>query len=303
MKIREKLAALDFLSISIAVIGLWFFMALTNNLCSVFLLDYYAINSVQDLLKEIGQGNLGQNVFLLRMLGGLSNFFTYLLPSLVFIYWFNGKDWKKSFFLDKMPAIRSLGLAIAIIFASAYFINAIYYYNTILIPETWIAKDILGLEKIMMQMNSWIDLGLNILVFGVIAGVGEELFFRGIIQKKISYYFKNIHLGAVLTGLFFTLSHFQLEGFLPRFILSLFFSYFLIYTANLWITILIHMIFNSAQVFLLYFNPESVSNVDKVIVVSLTYALFSLLCTVFLWITFVKMNQNTLYKNRIYNLK
>ena len=113
-----------------------------------------------------------------------------------------------------------------------------------------------------MQMNSAFDLMLNIILFGVIAGIGEELIFRGIIQKYIAQYFKNVHFAVWATAFFFSMIHFQPEGFIARFLMGALLGYVFVWTGSLWASISGHVTFNSLQVLLFYIvaNTKEVAN-------------------------------------------
>lgn len=273
---------------------IWIICTFSGSLIIQFLIQQWGIGGIKELM-------INENLTQIRIIQGINSTFTYIIPSCIVAAVLFRKKWAENLFLEKLPQIKNIALTILIIIASGAFISFLYYYNTIWIPEDKISVDILQMEQKLMQMTSFSDFLGNVLIFGIIAGFGEELFFRGLLQRFLTQWARNIHLGALLTAFIFTLMHFQLEGFVPRLVLSLFFSYFLILTGRLWISILIHIVFNSYQVFLYYFAPDLVGNVDKVSFVPWSYALFSLLCTVLLWITFLKVNNFDSYKNIINN--
>jgi hypothetical protein len=115
-----------------------------------------------------------------------------------------------------------------------------------------IAKDTLLFQQRLMQMNSPTDLLLNIVLLGLVAGIGEELLYRGVIQRLIGNYAKNMHLAVWATALFFSITHFQPEGLLPRFLMGAFLGYLCVWTGSLWSSIIAHISFNSIQVFIFY---------------------------------------------------
>ena len=276
---------------TVTFIVVWIIGIFTGGLIIQFLLQQWNVNGVNELLEAHNNVGIQQ----IRLIQGINSTFTYIIPSVIVSGFLFRKRWAENLFLNKIPDWKNLLLSLLIIGVSGTFISFVYYYNTILLPQDQIATDVLQMEQKLMEMNSLGAFLSNILVFGLIAGIGEELFFRGLFQRFVTQWSQNIHLGALITALFFTLMHFQPEGFIPRLILSLFFSYFLILTGKLWISIVVHIVFNSYQVFLYYFTPDLVGSVDKVSFVPWSYALFSLLCTVLLWITFIKVNNCNSY--------
>jgi membrane protease YdiL (CAAX protease family) len=82
------------------------------------------------------------------------------------------------------------------------------------------------------------------LVIAVIPAVGEELAFRGVLQRLFQTW-TGRHLGIVITAVCFSAVHGEFSGFLPRIFLGLFLGYVFFWTNNLWFTILIHFVNNA----------------------------------------------------------
>lgn len=96
----------------------------------------------------------------------------------------------------------------------------------------------------LLQSNSFPQFLIVTLVLGVLPAITEELFFRGVIQNNFKELTKNTLFAVILTSVFFSLMHFELYAFLPRFLLSLCLGLLLVATNNLWIPILCHFINN-----------------------------------------------------------
>jgi membrane protease YdiL (CAAX protease family) len=141
-------------------------------------------------------------------------------------------------------------IAIIAVYPAALWIA---YMNINILPSSMIAEDTLMFEQRLMQMNSQTDLLLNILLLGFVAGVGEELLYRGVIQRLISQYNSSFHFAVWTTALLFSITHFQPEGFIPRFLMGAFLGYLFVWTGSLWASILAHICFNSIQVFIFYY--------------------------------------------------
>jgi len=97
---------------------------------------------------------------------------------------------------------------------------------------------------------------VNLLMIGVIASVGEELIFRGLLQRLLIDMVKNVHLAILFTALLFSAFHFQFFSFLPRFILGVILGYMMFYGRSIWYPILAHFVNNAMGVIYYYFNSR-----------------------------------------------
>jgi hypothetical protein len=85
---------------------------------------------------------------------------------------------------------------------------------------------------------------VGFIVIAIIAGIGEELIFRGLIQRKIYLGTRNPHLAIWVAAFIFSFIHFQFYGFLPRMVLGALFGYLYFWSGNIWVPIFGH-IFNN----------------------------------------------------------
>jgi membrane protease YdiL (CAAX protease family) len=89
---------------------------------------------------------------------------------------------------------------------------------------------------------------LNILVVAVLPAIGEELFFRSLLQKYFCKITNSVLAGVVITSLIFSAIHFQFLGFFPRFLLGMIFGYLYVWTGTIWIPIVVHFVNNCLAV-------------------------------------------------------
>jgi hypothetical protein len=95
-------------------------------------------------------------------------------------------------------------------------------------------------------------------LIAIIPAIGEELLFRGVLQRIFTEWFKSAHWGIWISAFLFSAIHMQFFGFLPRMFLGLFFGYLLEATGSLWIPILAHFINNLTGVLLSFFVAKNV---------------------------------------------
>ena len=93
----------------------------------------------------------------------------------------------------------------------------------------------------------------NILLIAIIPSIGEELLFRGVLQRIFTEWSKSFHWGIWISAILFSAIHMQFFGFLPRLFLGVFFGYMLEVTGSLWFPMVAHFVNNLTGVLLSYF--------------------------------------------------
>ena len=283
-------------NLEIAFFGfVWFICVIIGTLLSQSLASFAGIHDFSALIEGFKEGYFLEHINTLKIVSICSHLCQYLLPVLLFTYFLYRKRSLNSLYADRLPRASNIILSITLIITIFPFISFVYYWNTILLPKSAISEDTLFIQNLFLDMKTTTDLFLNLLLLGLVAGIGEEFLFRGVLQRIVTKMSGNIHKGAILTGFAFSAMHFQLEGLLPRFILGVLFCYLLIYTGNLWITVIVHIIFNSSQVLMPYFYPSLVGNVNQVQEISPFIALGSLLVFVGIFFIFIKNNSENNY--------
>lgn len=99
-----------------------------------------------------------------------------------------------------------------------------------------------------MEVKSISGLLFNIFMIAIIPAIGEELMFRGVIQKIFIRMTRNYHWGIWLAAIVFSALHFQFFGFLPRMVLGAMFGYLLVWTKSMWVPMLAHFVNNAMGV-------------------------------------------------------
>jgi len=185
----------------------------------------------------------------------------FVVPPLVFSQFVSDNP---SRFLNIQPVIEKKHwlFAIATMLLALLPINAMVELNqAIKLPEA-----LSGLEQMMQQAEKQAEaltkallndqnisgLLLNIFIVAAIPAIGEELLFRGAIQKIIARWSGNVHVGIWISAILFSALHFQFYGFIPRMVLGALFGYMLVWSGSIWLPILAHFI-NNALAVLLHF--------------------------------------------------
>ncbi|MCM1483346.1 MAG: CPBP family intramembrane metalloprotease [Muribaculaceae bacterium] len=79
------------------------------------------------------------------------------------------------------------------------------------------------------------------LVAGVLAGLSEELFFRGGLQRILITARINPHVAIWVTAIIFSAVHMQFFGFVPRMLLGAYFGYLAWWSGSLWMSVAAHV--------------------------------------------------------------
>jgi membrane protease YdiL (CAAX protease family) len=113
-----------------------------------------------------------------------------------------------------------------------------------------------------LQVDTAMGLMVNLLIIGLLAAVGEELLFRGVILKMFRESVNNVHLAVFFSALLFSAFHGQFYGFVPRAMLGVMFGYIFVWTGSLWVPILLHLLFNSVSVVVAFLYTKGLMDVN-----------------------------------------
>ena len=259
----------------VSKLGIVALVALLGLLISMILVSIISIPvfGMDNFSKMISSSmNIGvENLSFLKFLQLVQSIGLFIIPSILLAFLFGGSitGYLK---LDKKPYYTSIILAIIIVIISSPFINFVGEINSkMTLPsafssiEKWMraSEDTAeNLTKLFLKTDSTWGLLYNILLIGIIPAIGEELLFRGVIQRIFSEWTKNIHWGIWISAILFSALHFQFYGFIPRAILGAIFGYMLVWSGNLWLPVLAHFINNTVAVIAYHLYGEGLLSVD-----------------------------------------
>lgn len=207
--------------------------------------------------------NMNANTMKLVLL--LSHLFTFIIPSLVFIYLSYKESKWQILRLSKGFLVSTLLLCIAFIMVSYPAVTYSYTVNSWIPLADWMVSQEVNtaatLEKI-LQMDSFGVFLFNLFLIAIIPAIGEEVIFRGLIMDFIEKSSKNIHLAIWLAALAFSLFHLQFQGFLPRLLLGALLGYSFYFSRSLWVPIILHFLNNAAPIVALYFFGNDLAAID-----------------------------------------
>lgn len=160
--------------------------------------------------------------------------------------------------VDRRPTWLAFGLVVAVWLVSMPAMNWVVEWNKNLhLPASLAAleQSIRQMEEAaeqlteqLLQVHSMGELLMGALVIGVMAGVSEELFFRGAMLGIMRQGRCNTHIVVWTVAIIFSAIHMQFLGFVPRLLLGAWLGYLLVWSRSLWVPIIAHSLNNSAVV-------------------------------------------------------
>lgn len=199
---------------------------------------------------------------------------------------------------ERRPDMRLLLYAVAVMIVSMPVMNAIVMWNeSLTLPdslhdvESWMRmteENARRSVETLLGGRTVGDLVVSIFLIGILAGLSEEIYFRGTMQRLLASEKLNAHSAIWITAIIFSIFHFQFFGFFPRLILGAFFGYLLYWSGSLWLPVAVHALNNTIVVVTSWYtkiNPDSsIAGVDRIGTDSLSLMSFSIvLSAVFLY--------------------
>lgn len=193
----------------------------------------------------------------LRVMQVLQAFGMLILPAIIYMYVSSSWEGVKSLFLA--PKRQPVMLGIAVFMVAFPFINYLAQWNAELeLPGgigDWMRSKEEQAGSLTAQFLDMPNVGLllfNLFMIALLPAVGEELIFRGIIQRGLSRQFRNPHVAIWVAAILFSAIHMQFFGFVPRMLMGVAMGYLFYWSGNLWYPIIAHFTNNALAVAISY---------------------------------------------------
>ena len=276
-------------------------------ICIVFLSSFLGVLLSSIISPPEAEMYKPSNVFTLKMMQLIVSVFIFIIPPLFFSYLSRVNTINIFGFKNKFKRQNLLLVFLIMIFIQPFVVYCMQINTKLLyLVSDYIPLIIQNLENmeqralelttLFLTMNSASDLFFNLFLIALIPAIGEELFFRGVVQQYLQKILKNPHLGVCLTACVFSAIHMQFFGFLPRFLLGLILGYLFFYSGNLWMSVLGHFINNALGVLLAYsafankLTPE-ITNIENT-GINLSQAFFSVAVVLLFFYLYKQINNN-----------
>jgi membrane protease YdiL (CAAX protease family) len=238
----------------VVLVAIAFFCYLAGSILFAFwiLAQHGGITNVAQAMELMTSSPdiLRQNLF-------VSSLFTFLLPALIAATLFSA-DYRSYLHLTERFTTNSAFWTVASMIVVLPLLNFTADLNSRLtLPDSMkmiedfmrameeasaeLVKKVIDSDRIGVYI-------LNVLIIAVLAGISEEFFFRGVLQRIFSKMLINKHIVIWSVAIIFSAIHFQFFGFLPRMLLGAYFGYLLLFTRSIWIPVIAHFTNNFISV-------------------------------------------------------
>jgi len=223
------------------------------------------IGNVQETIDNINESTPAETISAVKILHIVGQVFLFVLTPMLFLMMIAfPKPFHYQFF-DRIPKLKHIFLGISIILLSVPVAMLIYWFNQQLpLPEYLMDKEETTAEMIkqFIKADNFGMLAFNLFAMAFLPALGEEMLFRGILQRIACRRFRSVHIAIWLTAFLFSAIHMQFAGFLPRFLLGALLGYMLYWSASLWIPIIAHFFYNGCQVAAVYYFQKQNIEID-----------------------------------------
>ena len=224
-----------------------------------------------DLETQLNNLDNPASIAMLKFVQVVYAFGSFLLPALVLAYVFDARP-MHYLGLARPASIATLLTVTFAILCALPLINFLGELNSHLsLPaflsglEDWMKS---SEEKAAQLLEKFLatdrpaDMLFNVFMIGLLPAIGEELLFRGIVQRLFIDLVKNVHASIWITAILFSALHMQFYGFLPRMLLGAWLGYLFVWSGSLWLPIVAHFVNNTAAIVLTWLYQEQVIGLD-----------------------------------------
>lgn len=240
---------------------------------AVFLM--LGIDASEVMASEEGASTLRWSLLILH-------FFSFLAPSALFLIIKHRRQVVSFLQPISQTQISWYFVSILMLLVMMPLIQYSYQLNQMIPLPDWMKSmegDAANTLSKLIEMDSVGTLIINLLIIALLPALGEELLFRGIVQRYGYSLFKKPVMSVWVTAVLFSAIHFQFEGFIPRFLLGLFLGYLYYWTGRIILPIIAHLFNNGLMVIASFLYPEEMltSTEEMMPTVSVIAALVSII--------------------------
>lgn len=193
----------------------------------------------------------------------------FIVPPFVLAWLFHGKIAEYLYLKQNATSTSIFLVAVLVVFALPL-INFIGESNTRMeFPEflagleRWMknAEDNAAeLTEAFLKVETTGGLIFNLFMIALLPAIGEELLFRGVIQRIFTNWSRSHHWGIWISAILFSALHIQFYGFVPRMLLGVLFGYLLVWSGSMWLPIAAHFFNNGFAVIAMYLIDKNILN-------------------------------------------
>lgn len=236
----------------------------------VIAIPLFGVDSIMNL-PLMNDFNNPDSIRILKYFQVVQSIGVFIIPPFILGWLFYGNI-AEYLSLNKSVNFASVLLVLVLSFSASPFINLIGELNENLRLPDWLS----GLENWMksteekaaeltetfLKVETFSGLIFNIFMIAFLPAIGEELLFRGVIQRIFTNWTRNFHWGIWISAILFSALHMQFYGFIPRMFLGVLFGYLLVWSGSIWLPIVAHFINNAVAVIAMYMIDKGMLSSD-----------------------------------------
>lgn len=196
----------------------------------------------------------------LRLSLMINNLFSYAGTAILAFWLVFRKDWPAAAGFHKLRSPKSALFSLVLFFAAVPLVIYIAWVNLQVPLPDWAVQDEAFTNLLIgtiLKIENPGEFLLALTTMAITPAIGEELLYRGVIQRGIlGAFFKNRHLTIWIAAAIFSGAHFEFAGFLPRLVLGAALGYAYYWSKSIWMPIFLHFLFNGTQVVSTYLTGE-----------------------------------------------
>ena len=235
---------------------------------SLVAIPVFGLNAILNI-PTINDLNDPESLRILKYFQVIQSIGLFIIPPFILGWLFHGDipDYLK---LNKKVTTLSILLVIMLTVSSQPFINFIGEWNSRMhFPErlggmeSWMKnaeENAALLTEAFLDVETFSGLLFNLFMIAFLPAIGEELLFRGVIQRIFTNWTNNYHWGIWISAILFSALHIQFYGFVPRMLLGVIFGYLLVWGGSIWLPAVAHFINNAAAVTAMYMIDKKMLN-------------------------------------------
>jgi membrane protease YdiL (CAAX protease family) len=217
-----------------------------------------------DILSgRVTTNSAAADLWKVRFLAGLNQLLVILLPASLTVLALRRQIFS-SIGMHRAPDLKNVLWGIVLMIIATPLVLYTYEWNKLVPMPDWmvaVSDQANATIKAILQMPSSTELIGNITLIAIIPAFGEELLFRGLIQRQLMRRMSP-WVAIVITGALFSLFHFQMDGFVPRWLLGMLLGWLYWRSGNFWVPVIAHFFNNAIQVVAQYFYAQQLTSVD-----------------------------------------
>ncbi|SHF41061.1 hypothetical protein SAMN05444274_105118 [Mariniphaga anaerophila] len=193
----------------------------------------------------------------------------FIIPPIILAWLFQGQI-SDYLLLNRKSNSKSIFLVMILVLSSLPLINFIGEWNAQMQLPGWLSgmeswmknaeENAAVLTEAFLKVDNIGGLLFNLFMIALLPAIGEELLFRGVIQRIFCNWTKSHHWGIWISAILFSALHIQFYGFVPRMLLGVLFGYLLVWSGSMWLPVVAHFFNNGFAVVAMYLIDKNILN-------------------------------------------